>query len=285
MSGTGGATLDDGGTIPSPVILVGGGRMGEAIVSGLLAAGTLGPDDLVVVEPRDTRRDELSSRHGVSTAPTLSEIGDRMPTVVLAVKPQAMSDVLEQVGAALVQRKASPLVISIAAGVSTARIESGLPRSARVVRVMPNTPAQVHEGMSVISGGAAATDDDVAAVIRLFSALGDVVVVEERHQDACTAVSGSGPAYVAILVDALARAGVSQGLSREVAQRLALQTVGGTAELLRESGMHPEELVDAVSSPGGTTIAAVAELERLGFRAAVGAAVAAAVRRAGELGG
>ena len=149
---------------------------------------------------------------------------------------------------------------------------------------MPNTPALVGAGMSIVSGGTEASEADVAVVEALFGAVGDVVVLAETHQDACTAISGCGPAYMALFVDALARAGVREGLSRALAERLALQTMRGTVELIEATGQHPEQIIDAVSSTGGSTIAAVTELEARGVRAAIASAVRAAVVRSRELG-
>lgn len=260
--------------------IVGGGRMGEAIAAGLVSSAALAPAEIIVAEPSTARR-EVFARHGIATVADGHEAVGEAEIVLLAVKPQVLDAVIAHLAGDL---GPGTLIVSIAAGMSTARIESLLPAGTAVVRVMPNTPAMVGAGMAVVSGGSGASDDQVERVRQLFEAIGKAVVIEERHQDAATAISGSGPAYVALVIDALARAGVNQGLTRDVAQRLAVQTVAGTAELLTVSGMHPEELVDAVSSPGGTTIAAVGALEAAGLRAAFDEAVAAAVRRAKELG-
>lgn len=267
-------------SISGTLAVIGGGRMGEAIISGLLAAGALGPADIVVAEPDPGRRDALSAAHGVRCADSAEKAVVDAGVVVLAVKPQIIDSVLDS----LVGHVSSALVISIAAGITCARLESHLSEGTAVVRVMPNTPAMIGEGMSVVSGGSEASAEQVEFARELFGLLGHALVIDERHQDAATAISGSGPAYVAIFIDALARAGVEQGLSRDVAQALAVQTVRGTAELIEASGMHPEQLVDGVASPGGTTIAAIGELERGGLRAAIASAVDAAVRRAAELG-
>lgn len=261
--------------------VIGGGRMGEAIIGGLLAADALPAADIVVVEPDAARRDSLAATHGVRCVAEAAEGVPGAGTVLLAVKPQVIGDVVA-VLAPLVAPGA--LVVSIAAGVSCARLESLLPPATAVVRVMPNTPALVREGMAVVSPGAAADAVHVARVERLFSAVGDVVVLDERYQDAATAISGSGPAYFAIMVGAVEAAGARQGLPADVARTLAERTMRGTAGLLLATGQSPEELVAAVSSPGGTTVAATRQLDSRGFREAVDAAVEAAVARSKELG-
>lgn len=266
--------------IEGELAIIGGGRMGEAIAGGLISAGTLAPDAIVVAEPDATRREELSAAHAVRCVPDAVQAVYGADIVLLAVKPQ----VIDEVTTCIAEELGDALVISIAAGISCARLESHLPSGTAVVRVMPNTPALVHEGMSVISGGSEATEEQVDLVRELFSALGKAIVLDERHQDAATAISGSGPAYVALVVDALARAGVRHGLPRQVAEDLALQTVSGTAALIDRTGQHPEQVIDAVASPGGTTIAAIEALEAGGLRAAFAAAVSAAVARAKELG-
>ncbi|MDY0340451.1 MAG: pyrroline-5-carboxylate reductase [Coriobacteriia bacterium] len=260
--------------------IVGGGRMGEAIAAGLVASSALSAERIVVAEPSEQRR-EVFGRQGIATVADGHEIADEAEIILLAVKPQVIEAVLAHMADEIAP---GTLVISIAVGVTTARLEALLPVDTAVVRVMPNTPTMVGEGMAVISGGSAASADDVDRVGGLFKAVGEVVVIGEQAQDAAGAISGSGPAYAAMFVDALARAGVRQGLSRDVAQALAIQTLRGTMELLTRTGMHPEELVDGVTSPGGTTIAAVEALEAGGLRTAVSDAVSAAVRRSKELG-
>ncbi len=262
------------------IAIIGGGRMGEAIAAGLIGSGAVPAPQVVVAEPDEARRAELSERHGVMCVRRNSQALLEAQLVIIAVKPQVLDSVLSEIAADLEGK----LVVSIAAGISTARIESSLPQGTRVVRVMPNTPAMVGEGMSLVCGGAEASSDDVALVAGLFDAIGETLVIDERQMDAGTALSGSGPAYFALVVDALARAGVAEGLPRAVAQRLVVQTMLGTAMLLAETKAHPEELVDGVASPGGTTIAALERLEAGAVRAAFAAAVAAAVRRARELG-
>jgi pyrroline-5-carboxylate reductase len=260
--------------------IIGGGRMGEAIAAGLLRSGALAPSQVVVADPDAGKRERLSAELGVATAATGAGAIRGAGAVILAVKPQVVDAVL----AGLADGVGSALVVSIAAGITCARLESLLHPGARVVRVMPNTPALVGAGMSVVSGGSEASAADVTTTVALFGALGDVVVLPESLQDACGAISGCGPAYMALFVDALARAGVREGLTRDLAERLALQTMRGTVELIEATGQHPEQVIDAVSSPGGSTIAAVTELEAHGVRAAIAAAVRAAVLRSRELG-
>jgi pyrroline-5-carboxylate reductase len=259
--------------------VIGGGRMGEAIVGGLVASGALLPEQITVAEPNAERRDALAESMAVSC---VADGAEALPAdmVLLAVKPQVIDAVVSSLSATL----GGSLVVSIAAGVSSARLEALLPAGTAVVRVMPNTPALVGEAMSVVSGGSDATPEQVDLVCELFGLLGDSVVLAEQYQDAATGVSGSGPAYFALVVDALARGGVRQGLPRDIAQRLATQTMLGTAKMLAETGMHPEALVDGVTSPGGTTIAAIEALESRAVRAAFAEAVAASTRRSRELG-
>lgn len=266
--------------ITGTLTVVGGGRMGEAIIAGLLESDAIAASSIIVAEPVAERREVLSSAHGVTCVEDAPDAASRGDIVILAVKPQVIDPVIDSIADVV----GDALVVSIAAGISCARLESHLPQGTAVVRVMPNTPAMVGEAMSVVSGGSEAGREQVDLVRELFSLIGSALVIDERYQDAATAISGSGPAYVAMFVDALARAGVAQGLPRAIAQELAVQTVRGTADLLDHTGMHPEELVDGVASPGGTTIAAVDELEKGGFRAALSSAVDAAVKRAKELG-
>lgn len=260
--------------------VIGGGRMGEALINGLLEGGAIGPDQTRVAEPLSARRSELSSTYGVTCFDAASHAAEGADLILLAVKPQLIDSVLAEIA----DVSNGALIISIAAGISCARLESQLPAGAAVVRVMPNTPAMVRSGMSVISGGAEATPEQVDLVRELFSFVGEALIIDEVYQDAATAISGSGPAYMALFIDALARAGVRNGLARDVAELLAVQTMKGTAEMLRETGMHPEQLVDGVSSPGGTTVAAIEQLEAGGLRSAVYRAVEACVTRAKELG-
>lgn len=263
-----------------PLIVVGGGRMGEAIVAGFIGAGFYVPAEVMVVEPDAARREILESTLGVVCMAEANTTLSRAQLIILAVKPQVIGEVV----AGLASHITDALVVSIAAGVSCARLEMLLPPGTAVVRVMPNTPAIVGKGMSVVSGGSSARPEQVGLVCEVFSSLGDAVVLDERHQDAATALSGSGPAYVALFIDALARAGIHHGLPAKVARRLALKTVAGTAALIETTGQQPEQVIDGVASPGGTTIAGIEALESGGVRSAVLAAVTAAVVRAKELG-
>jgi len=260
--------------------VIGGGRMGEAIVGGLIAAGAFGPEQIVVADPDPRKRDHLVAELAISAVANGATAASGADVVILAVKPQ----VIDAVVTALASAMRDALVVSIAGGVTCARLESMLRSGSRVVRVMPNTPALVGAGMSIVSGGSKATEADVTAVAAIFGAIGEVAVLDESLQDACTAISGCGPAYMALVVDALARAGVREGLSRDLAQRLALQTMKGTVSLIEQTGQHPESIIDAVSSPGGSTIAAITALESAGVRAAFASAVRAAVVRSRELG-
>jgi len=271
--------MAEGFSYEGTVAVVGGGRMGEAIIRGLLAAGSVAPERVTIAEPSAARREELTEVYGVRC---VAEGREALPSdlAFIAVKPQ----IADAVVAGLSEPLGAALVVSIVAGFSCARLESLLPDGTAVVRVMPNTPAMVGEGMAVISGGAEAAPEQVVLVESLFSQIGRAVVVDERYQNAATAISGSGPAYFALVIDALARAGVRQGLPRDVAQALAVQTMLGTARMLEETGVHPEVLIDGVSSPGGTTIAAIEALEAGGLRPAFAAAVAANVARSQELG-
>jgi pyrroline-5-carboxylate reductase len=254
--------------------------MGEAIVAGLLASGSMGPADIVVADPSEARRSHLVATLGIAAVQSGSEAVADADIVIIAVKPQVIGPVVT----ALASSIGGTVVASIAGGVTCARLESMLPAGTAVIRVMPNTPALVGAGMSIVSAGSDATPEQVESVASLFRCVGNVVVLDEGLQDACTAISGCGPAYMALVIDALARAGVREGLSRDTAQMLALATMRGTVDLIEKTGEHPEAVIDAVSSPGGSTIAAINELEAHGVRAAFAAAVRAAVMRSRELG-
>jgi pyrroline-5-carboxylate reductase len=230
-------------------------------------------------DPNPAAREKFKA--GIPTTHSNVEVVRQCDILVLAVKPQAVAGLLDEIGKEVTPRH---LVISIAAGVTVKQIAEKLRPGTRIIRVMPNTPALVAAGAAGIAAGPSATHDDVALAERLFNAVGTAVVVPEHQLDAVTGLSGSGPAFVFVLIEALADGGVRMGLPRDVAQTLAAQTVAGAGFMVLETGQHPAALKDAVASPGGTTIAGLHALERAGFRAAAMDAVEAATRRAGELG-
>ena len=260
---------------------IGGGAMGEALVAGVLSAGV--PAERVqVADPDEARCKHLERTHGIATARDGNALVGTCEIVVLAVKPGRVAAVLSALDPA---HAAEPLWVSIAAGVSLAAIEAGLPAGARVVRAMPNTPALVGAGAAAFAANAGCSDADRARARALFECVGVAwEAPDEGLLDAVTGLSGSGPAYVFVLLEALADAGVHMGLPRDAAGLLATQTVLGAARLASETGRHPAALKDQVTSPGGTTIAGVERLEAAGFRAAIHDAVAAATRRSRELG-
>lgn len=261
------------------VAVLGGGVMGEAIVGAVLRAG-VDVDDVSVSERYAARATELSERYGVRAADSAGKVASRSDVVVVAVKPVDVAGVLAEISPRL---REGTLVVSVAAGLPLSFYESRLPEGTPVVRVMPNTPATVGQGASAISAGTTATDDHLALVERLLAATGLVIRVPERLLDAVTAISGSGPAYVFYLVDALAEAGVLLGLTRAQSLELAVATFRGAATLLAESGEHPVVLRERVSSPGGTTVAGLRELDAHGARAAILAAAQAAHDRSRAL--
>jgi pyrroline-5-carboxylate reductase len=257
---------------------IGVGSMGGAIIRGLLAGGLVPRENLIYCDPDPARQAQMEEL-GVAAALDNAEVM-HSPVIVLAVKPQVMPVVLDE---ARPFARSWHLIISIAAGVTLATLEAAFPDS-RVVRVMPNTPTLVGAGMAALAPGSGITPEDLALTLKLFQAAGEAVVVEERLMDAVTGLSGSGPAFVAVFIDALADGGVKMGLPRPLALTLATQTVLGTARLCHETQLHPAVLKDQVTSPGGTTIAGLHALESGGFRGAIIDAVTAAARRSKELG-
>ena len=245
------------------VAIIGAGVMGETVVSGLVRAGRR-PSELLVTERRPGRADELRERYGVEVV-TNTEAAAKADTLVLVVKPQDMPDLLDELAPVV---RPGQLVISLAAGITTTLIESRLPDGVPVVRVMPNTPALVDEGMAAISRGSHCDEEHLREAEELLRATGKVIRVPEKQQDAVTAISGSGPAYLFFVVEAMIEAGVHLGLPRSTATELVIQTMVGSAKLLRETGEHPTVLRERVTSPGGTTAAAVRELEDHKVRAA-----------------
>lgn len=256
--------------------LVGGGRMGEALLGGLLEAHWAAPGELCVVERIDERRRELAARY---PDVTISDTVVAAQGAIVAVKPGDVDEACRQLAVVGVER-----VLSIAAGVTTAALEAALGGGVPVVRAMPNTPAVVGFGASAIAAGASATDDDMAWAGSILEAVGVVVRVKEVQLDAVTGLSGSGPAYVFLVAETLIEAGVLMGLTREVAEVLAVQTIRGSAELLHSSDEHAAALRAAVTSPGGTTAAGLHQLELGGVRGAFLSAVRAATERSIELG-
>lgn len=264
--------------------VIGGGVMAEAIVSRLLAAGTIAATEVLVSEPMAARRQVWQDRYAIATTDDNSAVIGQAETVLLAIKPQVFGPVAAALMGAIAQRPgAAPLMLSILAGVPLATLEAAFP-GWPVVRAMPNTPAMVGAAMTAIAAGQATTAAQIEQATAIFNAVGEVVTVPESLMDAVTGLSGSGPAYVALLIEALADGGVAAGLPRAIALQLATQTVRGTAQLVADTGLHPAVLKDQVTSPGGTTIAGVTALENHGFRAAAIAAVKAAAARSRELG-
>ncbi|MCL2581699.1 MAG: pyrroline-5-carboxylate reductase [Streptosporangiales bacterium] len=262
------------------IAIIGVGKMGEALLSGLLRAGHE-PEDVAAVEKVTTRSADIAATYGVREL-TLAEAAEGADTLVIAVKPQDMEETLSALDGLTDQQ----LVISIAAGITTAFIERCLaPARVPVVRVMPNTPAVVNEAMSVISAGSHAGSGHLDRAGELLSVAGKVLRIPESQQDAATALSGSGPAYVYYLAESMIDAGVFVGMPRPAARELVIQAIYGAATMLRDSGEHPVVLRENVSSPAGTTVAAIGQLESHGVRAAFQAAIEAARDRGRELGG
>jgi pyrroline-5-carboxylate reductase len=255
--------------------------MAEALIKGLLASGKVRPADVRASGRRYEKVGRLAERYGIEPARENAACVAGAHLVVLAVKPQVLNAVL---AALAPQVDPHALVISVAAGVTTATIESHLTPGARVVRAMPNTAAMVGRSATAIAPGAHASASDLETARQVFEAVGRVVTVDEVHLDAVTGLSGSGPAYIFLIIEALADAGVKVGLSREVALELAAQTLLGSAHMLLETGEHPGRLKDQVTSPGGTAIAGLHTLEAGGLRTTLINAVEAATRRARELG-
>lgn len=295
------------------LVFLGGGQMAEAIIRGVVAAGLTTADRITASEIVPARRTYLSEKVGIRAEASNLAALEHGEVIVLALKPQDIPTVLKEIGEAV---REDQLVVSIAAGVPLSKIEPAfeqffvdqeysLPppiqppgvasapartethrvrKCVPVIRVMPNTPCLVGQGMAAIARGTHATEAHAEIVLRIFNATGKAITVSEYALDAVTALSGSGPGYVAVVIEAMADAGVRVGLARDVATTLAIQTVLGTAQLLSETGEHPARLKDMVSSPGGTTIAGIHALERAGLRAAFMDAIVAATERSRELG-
>ena len=262
------------------VAFLGGGKMGEALISGLIRSGGRTADEIMVTNRREDRARELAGKYGVAATLDNAEAVGWADVLVLMAKPQDIETLLSQI-----REHVTPgdLVISFAAGVRTSFVEKHLPDDVPVVRVMSNVPVMVDEAMSVISPGSHAGEDHLAIAEELLGYVGKVLRLKEKHQDAVTATSGSGPAYFFLLAEAMIEACILLGLSRDVATELIIQTMLGSAKMLRDTGKHPVELREMVTSPGGTTIAAIRQLEEAGVRAAFLNAIDAACRRSLEL--
>ena len=261
--------------------LLGAGNLAGALLRGLIASRTVSAERIRASDVRAERLAELERAHGISTCLSNCELTTWSDVVVLAVKPQVMPAVLEEMAPSL---DASKLVISVAAGVAISSLQARLPKQTRIVRVMPNTAALVLAGATAIAAGPAATAEDVALTSSLFLAVGRTAVLDESLMNVATGLSGSGPAYVMLMIEALADGAVRLGMTRDTALLLTAQTLYGAAKLQLETGTHPAQLKDQVTSPGGTTAAGLHALEAGAARAALMAAVSAATQRAEELG-
>lgn len=263
------------------IAFVGGGNMATALIKGLVTRGGVAPGRITAADVSQAQLDRLSGQFGVNVTTDNAQAVRDADLVVLAVKPQVAMDVLRPLADVL---NAGKLLVSIVAGLPTSRLAQALPRSPRIVRVMPNTPALVGAGAAAVAKGPGATDDDLESVLGVLRAVGSAVAVEEKLLDAVTGLSGSGPAYVFLIIEALSDAGVRMGLPRKTATELAAQTVAGSARMVLETGLHPGVLKDQVTSPGGTTIAGMYALEAGGVRAALYEAVEKATEKSAELG-
>ena len=262
--------------------ILGGGRMGEALLSGLLRSGHARPEQLHVTVRHAERAERLATAHGVETSTDSAGASKDADVLVLAVKPQNMRELLTQINGVVGPEQT---VVSVAAGITTQTIEMGLADGVPVVRVMSNVPVQIDQAMSVVAGGAHADTEHLEIAEGLLRPVGRVVRLEETHLDAVTALSGSGPAYFFLLAEAMIDAGILLGLSRDVSTELIIQTMVGSALMLRDTGRHPVELRESVTSPGGTTISAIRVLEQERVRAAFLNAIEAAKLRSTELAG
>jgi len=264
---------------------IGGGNMTEALLKGLLASSSVGPKDILVSDLLSDRLEYLNKEYKVKITDDSRKLVQKSDILILAVKPQVVGKVLESFSDVVDKHK---IIISVAAGISINFIEDILDREGKnkisVIRTMPNTPALVQEGATAICGGGHSSKLDIKIAHHIFKAIGQTVAIEETHMDAVTGLSGSGPAYIFMIIEALSDAGVKVGLSREVSNILTIQTILGSAKLARDGGKHPGELKDMVTSPGGTTISGLHMLEEGGVRTALMNAVERATQRSRELG-
>src|ERR671934_619326 len=262
------------------IAILGAGKIGESLLAGLLSSGWRKPGDIVVTGRREERLKEVAERHGVEATLSNAEAVAGAELVVIAVKPQDFDALLGEIGGLLSPEQT---VLSVAAAIPTAAIEERVAAGVPVVRAMPNRAATVHEAIAGVCAGAHAGEEHLTLAEEALSHLGAVARVPERYMDAVTAVSGSGPAYFALLAEAMIEAGILLGLGRETSTQPVVQTMLGTARLLRDEKIHPVELREGVTSPGGTTIRAIQELESAGVRAALFNAIQAAMERSKEL--
>ena len=270
------------GTHMKKLAVLGGGKMGEALIAGLLASGWRSADEIAVTTRGEERCRELADTYGVLTSLDNSAAIEGARVIVVAVKPQDIEGLLASIAKHVTTDQT---LLSIVAAIPTSFIEARLNEPVPVVRAMPNAPSVVHEGMAGIAPGRYANDEHVALAREVLEHVGRVVTVGESYLDAVTAISGSGPAYFALLAEAMIEGGILLGLAREVSTELVVQTMLGSAKLLRDEGMHPVELREMVTSPGGTTTRAIQVLEQSGVRAAFLNAIQAAMERAVELAG
>jgi len=258
---------------------IGGGSMAEALIKGIRGKGQGAREEILVSEPRDDRRKYLEQTYGVKTNQSNKDVASSCDIIILAIKPQNMEAVLDEIAEVVTEDKT---VVSIAAGITLPYLTSKL-KTKKLIRVMPNTPAIVQEGMSVISLCECFTDKDVAVVREIFMSAGKVLILPEKYMNAVTALSGSGPAFIAFFIEAMIDAGIKTGLKKDTAFELAIQTLIGTAKLI-ETGMPPDKLREMVTSPGGTTAAGLNVFVQKGFKDIITAAIEAAANRAKELG-
>jgi pyrroline-5-carboxylate reductase len=261
--------------------IMGGGNMGEALISGIIQSGLLTPRDILFHEPRPERRKYLQEKFAVIPVDANSQLIPRAATLILAVKPQSVPEVLPEIASLL---RPHHLLISICAGVPLSYLQSFCPHPVRMVRAMPNTPALIQKGATALAPSPAARLEDISTAEAIFQAVGITVLVKESQMDTVTGLSGSGPAYVFAVIEALAAGGVKEGLSQDVALNLTTQTVLGAAHLIQATAKHPATLRDQVCTPGGTTMAGLYAMEEGGFRLALMNAVIAATKRSKELG-
>lgn len=258
---------------------IGGGNMAEAIIKGMMQDAGFTMQDILVSEPRSERQRYLEQAYGIRTTSSNKEVASSCSIIILAIKPQNMAAVLDEISDIITSEKT---VVSIAAGITLSYLQSRL-KTSKLVRVMPNTPAIVQEGMSVMSLCECLDDRDMAVIRGIFMSAGKVLTLPEKYMDAVTALSGSGPAFIALFTEALIDGAVKLGLNRKYALELAVQTLLGTAKLL-DSGMSPQKLRETVTSPGGTTAAGLTVLEEKGLKGIVADTLLAAMLRAEELG-